>query len=244
VSLRQTLRSDDFLVDLAAAQQFSAWWAGDRLRLREDAVWVPDPAAQDAPATKLTLLALASTIAERHGLQLRAGPLPAAPVAVVRREETDAELLLRVLGTYGVHIEPRGSFLHLRAVRAPGDVTDLLTERIVIAGSKSAARRFERRHGDPRQQLLAPEGIATTEVLLDLGTALAPSTSPARPLADAGDIAVEFEAALGRLAARPPSTSQSRFLQDFARTYRPTVIHLHRLRPGGADALRAIAPPP
>lgn len=244
VSLRQTLRNDDFLVDLAVAQQISAWWAGDRLRLREDAVWVPDPAAQDAPVTKLTLRQLATTIAERHGLRLRAGPLPAVPVAVARREETDAELLLRVLGTHGVHIETRGSFLHLRTARTPGDVTDLLTERIVIAGSKAAARRFERRHSDPREQLLAPENIATTAVLLDLGTALAPSTSPPRPLADAGRIAVEFEAALGRLAARPPSTSQSRFLQDFARTYRPTLIQLHRLRPGGADVLRAIAPPP
>lgn len=244
VSLRQTLRNDDFLVDLAAAQQFSAWWAGDRLRLREDGAWSGNAAARDAPATQLTPLALATDIATRHGLLLRAESLPTAPVTVVRQHETDAGLLLRVLGTHGVHIDIQGGVLYLRTARAPGDVTDLLTRRTVIAGSSSAARRFVRRHSDPRQQLLAPETIATTEVLLDLGTALAASTSPAASLTDAGSIAVEFEAALGRLAARPPSASRSRFLQDFARAYRPTLIHLHRLRPNGADALRAIAPPP
>jgi hypothetical protein len=244
LALRQTTASDDFLVDLAVAQQASAWWTRDRLLLRADGAWSRNPAAQDAPTMTLTPLQLATLIARRNGLLLRAESLPASPVAVVRRQETDAGLLLRVLGTQGARLDSRSGVLYLRAAKAPGDVADLLARRIVIAGSANTARRFERRHGEPRAQILDPEGIATTEVLLDLGTALAPSASPATRLADASRIAVELEAALGRLAARPPAAPHSRFLQDFARTYRPTLIHLYRLRPDGADALRAIAAAP
>jgi hypothetical protein len=89
--------------------------------------------------------------------------------------------------------------------------------------------------------LLAPEQLATTEVLLDLGTAMPAVPAASFPFADTGTVAAAFDAALGRLSAQPSPTPVGRFLQDFARVYRPTLIHLHRLRANGVTALNAIA---
>lgn len=241
---RQRTATDDFLADLAADHEASAWWSGDRLVLREDRVWSRNPAAEDAPAMTIALQQFAAAIAGRHGLTLDAGAVPGVQTTVVRRQETDAQLLLRVLGTAGVRLDYRAGTLYLRAAAAPDDVSDLLLQRIVVFGSLARERRFERRYGDPRVQIMDPEGVATTEVLLDLGTMLPLSDPPAGRLADAASVAIELEAALGRLAARSVQTPQSGFLRELARSYRPTLLHQYRLRQDGAKVLRTIAAQP
>ncbi len=243
LTLRQDIDNGEFLHSLAAANQVSAYWAPGVLTLREDRVWLPNKAARTAADALMTPLELAQKIANRYGLSVQWQGKSSDPVTVSQRGETDAEVLLRVLAANRLRLVAGDRVLYLLQSQAPGDVTDLLLRRVVVTGSAAVRQHsFRRSFADTGQQLLAPEQLATTEVLLDLGTAMPAVPAASFPLADTGAVAAAFDAALGRLSAQPAPTPVGRFLQDFARVYRPTLIHLHRLRANGVNALSAIAP--
>lgn len=122
---------------------------------------------------------------------------------------------------------------------APEGTTDLLLKRVTVTGSLLAQRVFSRRYPDLKAQALDPERVPGVQATLLLGRAMPAAKLPAFPLADAVQIASALEATLARLGSRP-ATADQRFLQDFARLYRPTLLYLYRLRPDGARILDAI----
>ena len=242
IAVTQAEPNDDFLFDLARRHQASAYYAAGRVLLRADQAWRPDPARRTEPAILTTARQLATQVASRYGLPLRVGAIQDRQVQVVQRDETDAELLLRVLGDAGLRLSDRDGGLVLEQASVPGDVTDLLLQRIVVAGSASTQRSFQRVFADPRRQLLDPERLPLTEVRLDLGTMLQPTRLRITAPGESTTVAREFESALVRLGPAAAGSPYRRFLLDLARTYRPTLLHLYRTRRDGASQLAAIQP--
>lgn len=243
LTVQQDIDDEEFLASLAAANQASAYWASGVLALREDRVWLPNKAARTAADALMTPLELTRKIANRYGMSVQWQGKNSDPVTVSQRSETDLEVLLRVLASNRLRLLGTDRVLYLQQSQAPGDVTDLLLRRVVVTGSTAVRKRsFGRSFADPYLQLQTPEQLATTEVMLDLGTAMPAVPAASFPLADASTVSVAFDAAIRRLSAQPSPTPSGRFLQDLARIYRPTLIHLHRLRANGVGALNAIAP--
>ncbi|MBM5812069.1 MAG: hypothetical protein FJ191_08915 [Gammaproteobacteria bacterium] len=231
---QQGRADDDFLYTLANAQSVSAWFAPGRVILVDDRTWPANPESRTVADVVMTPLQLLARVGPDHGLAVQIPALTTRAVTVTQRAATDAEVLLRELGTNRLRLSASAAGLSAQAAAAPGDVTDLLLERITIAGSAAAQRTISRRYTPVRELLLAPERLAATEVVLDLGAAL-PAVRPAAfALADPGVIAVALDAAIARLAQTTAQTPERRLLQDLARLYRPTLIHLYRLQP---DAL-------
>lgn len=238
-SFTQTQADDDFLARIAADARASAWYQPGKLRLAEDGAWLPNPAARYVADAQMTPTDFAKTVAGRQQLVLHPAATSSGTVLVRQRGSTDAEALLRVLGENRLRLVTKDGALVVAAAVAPGEVTDLLLQRVTITGSTTLARSFTRHYGGVRAQLLDPERVAGVQVTLGLGRS-APQARPASlPLADLGVIARELEAALARLAA-PGASPETRFLQRGAQNYRPTLLHLYRLRPDGATALQAI----
>lgn len=242
IAVNQAESNEDFLFDLARRHQASAYYAGGRVLLRADQAWRPDPARRTEPAVVTTPRQLATQLASRYGLPLQVGSIQDRQVQVVQRDETDAELLLRVLGDAGLRLSIRHGGLVLEQASWPGDLADLLLQRIVVAGSGSTRRSFQRVFADPRKQLLDPERLPLTEVRLDLGTMLQPTRLGITVPGESTTIPRELESAIVRLAPVTAGSPYRRFLLDLARTYRPTLLHLYRTRRDGASQLAAIQP--
>lgn len=238
-SFTQTLSDDDFLARIAADVRASAWYQPGKLRLAEDGAWRANPAARYVADAQMTATDFAQAVAGRQQLALHVASASSRVVVVRQRGSTDAEALLRVLGENGLRLVTKDGALVVAASVAPGEVTDLLLQRVTITGSVSLPRSFTRHYADVRAQLLDPERVPGVQVTLGLGRAV-PLVKPASlPLADLGSIARELEAALKRLAA-PGAGMEARFLQRGAQSYRPALLHLYRLRPDGAQTLQAI----
>jgi hypothetical protein len=187
----------------------------------------------------MTPIDFAKAVAVRQQLVLHLAATSTKPVVVRQRGSTDAEALLRVLGENRLRLVTKDGALVVAASVAPGEMTDLLLQRVTITGSTTVARSFTRQYADVRAQLLDPERLPGVQVTLGLGRS-APLAKPASlPLADLGLVARELEAALARLAA-PGASMETRFLQRGAQSYRPSLLHLYRLRPDGTKALQAI----
>lgn len=238
-SFTQTQSDDDFLARIAADARASAWYQPGKLRLAEDGAWLPNPAARQVADQQMTPIDFAKAVAGRQRLALHVAATSTKPVVVRQRGTTDAEALLRVLGENRLRLAAKDGALVVATAVAPGEVTDLLLQRVTITGSSFMARSFTRRHADVRAQLLDPERLPGVQVTLGLGSSVAQPKPAPLPFADAGVIARELEAALARLAA-PGAGAEARFLQRVAQSYRPTLLYLYRLRPDGATALQAI----
>jgi len=184
----------------------------------------------------MTPLQLAARIAPDHGLAVQLPAYATQASMVTQRNETDAEVLLRVLGASRLRLSSAAQDLALQASQSPSDATDLLLQRITIAGSTAGQRVFSQRFTPVRELLLAPERLAVTEVVLNLGTAM-PSVKPgAFALLDGALVAGALDAAIARFAEQSTGqTAERRFLQDLARIY--------RLQPDGLQRLSTIAPP-
>lgn len=125
------------------------------------------------------------------------------------------------------------------AMLSPG-AGERLLKRVVVTGAAATQRSFTRRVTDTRLQSRDRERIADVEAVLLLGRAMPAATLPSFPLADAATIALALEGALNRLGAQAPDTAERRFLRDLARVYRPSLLHLFRLKADGARTLDAI----
>lgn len=239
-SFAQTQSDDDFLARIAADARASAWYSPGKLLLAEDGAWLTNPAARDVADAQMTPTDFAQAVAGRQQLVLHVAASSSAIVLVRQRGITDAEALLRVLGENRLRLVTKDGALVVAASVAPGELTDLLLQRVTITGSGVMARSFTRRYADVRAQLLDPERLPGVQVTLGLGSSVPQAKPASLPLADPGTIARELEAALVRLAA-PGASAEARFLQRGAQSYRPTLLHLYRLRPDGAKALQAIS---
>lgn len=239
---QQGTADEDFLYALANAQQVSAWFVPGRLILADDRTWAANPEVRTLPDAVMTPLQLLARVGPDHGLAVQIPALATRAATITQRGATDAEVLLRALEANRLRLAVTASGLAVQAARAPGDVTDLLLERITITGSTATQHSISRRYTPVRELLLAPVRLAATEVVLDLGTAM-PLVKPAAfVLAEPGAIAGALDAAIARLTQTTGQTPERRFLQDLARLYRPTLIHLYRLQPDGLRQLSTIAP--
>jgi hypothetical protein len=240
---QQGRADDDFLYTLVDAQSVSAWFAPGRVVLADDKAWFANPERRTVADVVMTPLQLLARVGPDHGLAVQIPPLTTRAATVTQQGATDAEVLLRELGTNQLRLSATAAGLTVQAAPAPGGVTDLLLERITITGSAATQHSISRRYTPVRELLLAPERMAVTEVVLNLGTAM-PAVKPAAlALADTGTVAGALDAAIARFAQTTGQTPERRFLQDLARLYRPTLIHLYRLQPDGLQRLSAMAPP-
>lgn len=239
-SFDQQQPDDDFLAAIAAGARASAWYSPGKLQLAEDGAWLPDPSVRYLADARMTPVDFARQVALRQQLTLNVAATSAARVVTIRqRGITDAEALLRVLGENALRLAAKDGALVIVPSSAPGDIADLLLQRVTVTGSSTIGRSFTRRYANVRAQLLDPERVPGVQVTLGLGSAFPQPRPPAQTLADPAVIARELEGALVRLGAADP-TAEGRFLQDAARSHRPSLLHLYRLRPDGAQALGAI----
>jgi len=238
-SFTQAQSDDDFLARIGAEVRASAWYVPGKLRLAEDGAWLANPAARYVADAQVTPVDFAKAVAARQQLALHVAVTSTANVVVRQRGITDAEALLRVLGENRLRLVTKDGALVVAASVAPGEVTDLLLQRVTVTGSGTEARSFTRAYADVRTQLLDPERVPGVQVTLGLGRSLPLAKPASLPLADLGLVAREFEATLARLGVSGTG-AEARFLQRSARAYRPTLLHLYRLRPDGMTALQAI----
>ncbi len=117
---------------------------------------------------------------------------------------------------------------------------DELQSRITVLGSADGARSFRRLAADKNLRQGDPESIPVVQTTLLLGRAIRAAEPPRFELADYAAIAAALDRAIVRLEQSAGQTAERRFLIGYARSYRPTLIHVYRRMPGGLQALDAI----
>lgn len=130
---------------------------------------------------------------------------------------------------------PSGAFLS-DFVATP----DELLSRITVVGSSDGARSFRRLHAQPQHRQNDPEHIPAVHTTLLLGRAMRAAEPPRFALADYAATSTALDGAIARLERSASLTPEQRFLIGYARSHRPTLLHVYRRMPGGLQALDAI----
>lgn len=143
-----------------------------------------------------------------------------------------------MLAEDGVWVAPPVTVLPVTAGIAAAP--DELQSRITVIGSADGARSFRRLRSDPALRQSDPERIPVMQTTLQVGRAMRVVETPRFDLADYAATATALERAITRLVQSPGITAEQRFLIGYARSYRPTLIHVYRRMPGGLQALDAI----
>ena len=220
-----------------------------RLALTEsDFALPPTPVARTW--TQMSWVDIAAQIAANQGRELDARLTGSHAPTTLRQTVDDEAFLLEVSvaarasawylpGKLVLAEDGVWSQLPPAALLPPG-AGERLLKRVVVTGSTATQRSFTRRVTDARLQSRDPERTPAVETVLRLGRAMPAATLPSIPLADAATIANAFDGALNRLGAQAPDTAERRFLRDLARVYRPSLLHLFRLKADGARTLDAI----
>lgn len=129
----------------------------------------------------------------------------------------------------------------LAPVTAGATAPDDLHFRITVSGSADGTRSFRRSRAEPLLRQNDPERMALQQTTLLLGRAMRPAPPPRFELADAAATAAALDRAITRLEQSAGLTAERRFLIGYARSHRPTLLHIYRRMPGGLQALDAIA---
>ena len=212
-----------------------------------DSEFVPPP----IPARKwiqLPLSDIAKQIAADAGRQVDARLTRVYPKLTLVQRQSDEDFLASLAAASQVSAWYAPGLLMLTedgvwnpAPPAPNTTSpDALLWRMTATGSAAPARSFTRQHADPVKHADDPERLPLTQSTLSLGRAMAAAAPPRFALAQRATVEQWLEAALRRLAQSAEQTPERRFLQDYARAYRPTLLHLYRLRPDGLRELDAI----
>lgn len=117
---------------------------------------------------------------------------------------------------------------------------DELLSRITVVGSADGTRSFRRTPASAVARQADPERIPAMQTTLLLGRAMRVAEPPRFALADHAATAAALEGALVRLGKSTVITPEHRFLIGYARSHRPTLLHLYRRMPGGLQALDAM----
>lgn len=129
------------------------------------------------------------------------------------------------------------------AATVPSGITpspDELLSRITIVGSSDGTRSFRRLRAQPLLRQNDPERIPAVQTNLLLGRAMRASGLPRFELADHATLSAALNGAIARLERSASLTPEQRFLIGYARSHRPTLLHVYRRMPGGLQALDAI----
>lgn len=116
---------------------------------------------------------------------------------------------------------------------------DELLSRISILGSADGTRAFRRMRADPKLRQ-DPERTPVLQTTLLAGRAMRVAEPPRFELADYAATASALEGAIARLERSERLAPEQRFLIGYARSHRPTLLHVYRRMPGGLQALDAI----
>ena len=117
---------------------------------------------------------------------------------------------------------------------------DELLSRITVVGSSDGTRSFRRQHAQPLLRQNNPEHIPAVQTTLLLGRAMRAAEPPRFELADYAATSSALDGAIARLERSASLTPEQRFLIGYARSHRPTMLHIYRRMPGGLQALQAI----
>lgn len=217
--------------------------------LVSESSFVPPPVPPSRTWTDMTWVNVAASLAQAASRAADVRLTGSYPRTNFRQTASDEDFLLEISTaaqasawyTPGkLMIAEDGAWLRDSVQRpAPDGTTELLLKRVIVTGSGASPRSFSRRYADARAQALDLERVPTVEVALLLGRAMPVATLPAFPLASATRITAALESALVRLGSQS-ATAERRFLQDLARVYRPTLVHIYRLKADGEQILDAI----
>ena len=225
---------------------------GGKLVVKESAF--KPPALQSRQWTDVRLADIAAQIARNVGRTADVRLTAAYPRITITQSRPDEDFLTATMSGYGISAwyesgklmlaedgiwtgtDSSGATLLSALTTAP----DELQSRISIMGSADGVRSFRRSRNHPLLRSNDPERIPAAQATLLVGRAMRAAEPPRFELAAYAATAAALEGALARLEKSEDLTPERRFLIGYARSHRPTLLHIYRRMPGGLQALEAI----